>query len=167
MIAFALAHTAFILVELAAEGLVKFLDNPKHRRSKLLRLTGVGEARYRELDAKLLAIARPWGSVWEKPRSAGRPVPCGSSATMLDRARSDSGLAQGGYHSPRQVAARLSVWPDHGQREWSAFAAPATILSIPSRLTATTRVETAITGATSGVAASGHRSACKRSGPVG
>ena len=43
--------------ELADEGLVKFVDNPKHRRSKLLRLTPKGEARYRELSARLLSIA--------------------------------------------------------------------------------------------------------------
>src|ERR671916_2436110 len=43
--------------ELAAEGLVEFIDNPKHRRSKLVRLTPEGEARYRELNARLLAIA--------------------------------------------------------------------------------------------------------------
>ena len=43
--------------ELAAEGLVKFVDNPKHRRSKLVRLTPKGEARYRELDTRLMSIA--------------------------------------------------------------------------------------------------------------
>src|SRR5918992_2251864 len=43
--------------ELAEEGLVKFVDNPKHRRSKLVRLTSKGEARYRELNARLLSIA--------------------------------------------------------------------------------------------------------------
>lgn len=43
--------------ELAAEGLVKFIDNPKHRRSKLVRLTPKGEARYREQSARLLSIA--------------------------------------------------------------------------------------------------------------
>src|SRR5215210_4374646 len=36
--------------ELAAEGLVEFVDNPKHRRSKLARLTPKGDACYRELD---------------------------------------------------------------------------------------------------------------------
>src|SRR5262245_13138758 len=35
--------------ELAAEGLVEFTDNPKHRRSKLVRLTPKGDVRYREL----------------------------------------------------------------------------------------------------------------------
>jgi DNA-binding MarR family transcriptional regulator len=43
--------------ELAAEGLVQFVDNPKHRRSKLVQLTRKGDARYRELDARFLAIA--------------------------------------------------------------------------------------------------------------
>ncbi len=43
--------------ELAAGGLVKFIDNPKHRRSRLVRLTPKGEARYREMNAQLLLIA--------------------------------------------------------------------------------------------------------------
>lgn len=47
--------------DLAAEGLVEFVDNPKHRRSKLVRLTTEGAARYRELDAQLLAIASRMG----------------------------------------------------------------------------------------------------------
>ena len=47
--------------ELAAEGLVEFIDNPKHRRSKLVRLTRKGETRYRELDARFLAMAATLG----------------------------------------------------------------------------------------------------------
>jgi DNA-binding MarR family transcriptional regulator len=47
--------------ELAAEGLVKFIDNPKHRRSKLVQLTPKGDARYRELNARLLSIASTMG----------------------------------------------------------------------------------------------------------
>ena len=47
--------------ELAAEGLVKFIDNPKHRRSKLVQLTHKGDARYRELNARLLVIASTVG----------------------------------------------------------------------------------------------------------
>ena len=43
--------------ELAAEGLVEFVDNPKHRRSKLVQLTPEGHARHRELNARLLEIA--------------------------------------------------------------------------------------------------------------
>jgi DNA-binding MarR family transcriptional regulator len=43
--------------ELAAEGLVEFIANPKHRRSKLVRLTRKGDTCYRELNAQLLLIA--------------------------------------------------------------------------------------------------------------
>ena len=48
--------------ELAAEGLVEFIDNPKHRRSKLVRLTPDGDARYRALEARLLSIASTMGA---------------------------------------------------------------------------------------------------------
>ena len=48
--------------ELAAEGLVKFIDNPKHRRSKLVQLTRKGDARYRELYARFLVIASTMGA---------------------------------------------------------------------------------------------------------
>jgi DNA-binding MarR family transcriptional regulator len=48
--------------ELEAEGLVEFIDNPKHRRSKLVRLTRKGDGRYRELKARLLAIASTLGA---------------------------------------------------------------------------------------------------------
>ena len=47
--------------ELAAEGLVKFVDNPKHRRSKLVQLTRKGEARYRDMNARFLGIASSMG----------------------------------------------------------------------------------------------------------
>jgi len=47
--------------ELAADGLVEFIDNPKHRRSKLVRLTGKGDAHYRELKARFLGIASTMG----------------------------------------------------------------------------------------------------------
>ena len=43
--------------ELAAEGLLEFIDNPKHRRSKLVQLTPEGEARYQEQNAQLQLIA--------------------------------------------------------------------------------------------------------------
>jgi DNA-binding MarR family transcriptional regulator len=47
--------------ELAAEGLVHFIDNPKHLRSKLVQLTPQGERRYSELTAHFLAIASTLG----------------------------------------------------------------------------------------------------------
>ena len=48
--------------ELAAEGLVEFIDNPRHRRSMLVRLTREGDARYRELSARLRAMASTMGA---------------------------------------------------------------------------------------------------------
>jgi DNA-binding MarR family transcriptional regulator len=47
--------------ELAAQGLVEFVDNPRHQRSRLVRLTPKGDARYRELSARFLAIASSMG----------------------------------------------------------------------------------------------------------
>src|SRR5215469_8412555 len=41
--------------ELAAQGLVEFIDNPRHRRSKLVRLTRKGSARYRDMSIQFLA----------------------------------------------------------------------------------------------------------------
>ena len=48
--------------ELAAEGLVELIDNPKHRRSKLVRLTPEGGARYREMSVRFLSIASTMGA---------------------------------------------------------------------------------------------------------
>jgi len=52
--------------ELAAEGLVEFIDNPKHRSSKLVGLTQKGDARYRELHAQLISIASTMGVTLDK-----------------------------------------------------------------------------------------------------
>ena len=48
--------------ELAAKGLVEFIDNPRHRRSKLVQLTSKGETRYRRLSVRLLEIASSMGA---------------------------------------------------------------------------------------------------------
>jgi DNA-binding MarR family transcriptional regulator len=47
--------------ELAADGLVEFVDNPKHRRSKLVQLTRKGAARYRRMSSRFLAMASTIG----------------------------------------------------------------------------------------------------------
>ena len=76
--------------ELAAEGLVEFIENPRHRRSKLVRLTRKGHARYRELSTRLLEIASTIGAdlieadirktteivrrLSDEARDAGRPA---------------------------------------------------------------------------------------------
>ena len=53
--------------ELAAEGVVKFINNPKHRRSKLVQLTPKGDTRYRELNTRLLSIASTMGVALSEP----------------------------------------------------------------------------------------------------
>jgi DNA-binding MarR family transcriptional regulator len=53
--------------ELAAEGLIRFIDNPKHRRSKLVQLTPKGDARFRQLDTRLLAIAATMCAALSEP----------------------------------------------------------------------------------------------------
>ena len=47
--------------DLAADGIVEFIDNPRHRRSRLVRLTRRGETHYQELQARLLTIASTLG----------------------------------------------------------------------------------------------------------
>ena len=53
--------------ELASEGLVEFIDNPKHQRSKLVRLTSKGDARYRDLNTRFLSIASTMGVALSEP----------------------------------------------------------------------------------------------------
>ena len=48
--------------ELEGAGLVEFIDNPKHRRSRLVRLTRKGEAQYQKLSDRFLAIASTMGA---------------------------------------------------------------------------------------------------------
>ena len=53
--------------ELAAEGFVEFTDNPLHRRSKLVRLTPKGDARYREFNSEFLSMASTIGIALNEP----------------------------------------------------------------------------------------------------
>jgi DNA-binding MarR family transcriptional regulator len=43
--------------EMAADGLIEFIDNPAHKRSKLMRLTPKGEAVYAEMCEAVLSWA--------------------------------------------------------------------------------------------------------------
>ncbi|MFQ5764219.1 MAG: MarR family winged helix-turn-helix transcriptional regulator [Rhodospirillales bacterium] len=49
-------HMQKLANELAAEGLVEFIDNPAHKRSRLVRLTKAGEARFKEVSAQIEAL---------------------------------------------------------------------------------------------------------------
>jgi DNA-binding MarR family transcriptional regulator len=82
--------------ELATDGLVEFLDNPKHQRSKLVRLTRKGEARYRKLSARFLAIASTMGADLREPEIR--------SAIEIVRRISDEAKARTEARSGRRVA---------------------------------------------------------------
>jgi DNA-binding MarR family transcriptional regulator len=75
--------------ELAAEGLVEFIDNPRHRRSKLVRLTRKGNTRYRALNARLLEMASAMGADLSEPDIR--------KATAIVRRLSDETKDAGGY----------------------------------------------------------------------
>ena len=42
--------------EMAAAGLVEFIDNPAHRRSKLVRITPEGETAYEEIKGRITTV---------------------------------------------------------------------------------------------------------------
>jgi len=79
--------------ELTAEGLVEFIDNPKHRRSKLVRLTLKGNARYRKLNVRFLAIASTLGVALSEADIR--------AATGIVRQLSDDVRADGGANRSR------------------------------------------------------------------
>ena len=49
-------HIQKLADEMAGDGLVAFVDNPAHKRSKLLRMTAKGQARYRQISDELLGL---------------------------------------------------------------------------------------------------------------
>lgn len=71
--------------ELAADGIVEFIENPKHKRSKLVRLTPKGKATYQEFHARFVTMASTLGSDLSEAdvRSAGEIVQRLSDALKL------------------------------------------------------------------------------------
>jgi DNA-binding MarR family transcriptional regulator len=75
--------------ELAAEGLVEFVENPAHRRSKLVRLTRKGETRYREWSGRLLRVAGGLGRDLSETRVRAAIAVV---KTLSDEMASDDGM---------------------------------------------------------------------------
>jgi DNA-binding MarR family transcriptional regulator len=73
-------HIQKLADELAAEGLVAFVDNPAHKRSKLLALTPAGRARYKAVTARIHALADRLGRGFD-------PVEVEAAAEVLARLR--------------------------------------------------------------------------------
>ena len=54
-------HIQTIVNELREEGFVRLIDNPAHKRSKLVELTPEGEIRYQEIETAILAVTGELG----------------------------------------------------------------------------------------------------------
>jgi DNA-binding MarR family transcriptional regulator len=54
-------HIQKLANEMVAEGVIEFIDNPAHRRSKLLRLTPKGNAIFQEISARIAQVAEGLG----------------------------------------------------------------------------------------------------------
>ena len=106
--------------ELAAEGLVEFIDNPRHRRSKLVRLTREGGARYRELGARLRAMASTMGADLSEVDMGRTTKSCGGSAMRRRGARSGCG----GVQACRPEAARTTTQRPQGEAAAAVPEAP-------------------------------------------
>ncbi len=55
-------HIQRLANEAEAEGLIEFVDNPAHRRSKLMRITPKGETTYGELMGRMAALSEELAS---------------------------------------------------------------------------------------------------------
>jgi DNA-binding MarR family transcriptional regulator len=49
-------HIQKLANEMAADGLIEFIDNPAHKRSQLLKLTAKGEARFEKLSRRFVDL---------------------------------------------------------------------------------------------------------------
>ena len=58
-------HIQHLANEAAQQGLIEFIDNPAHKRSKLLRLTGEGRQFYAELMGRMATLAENLASDME------------------------------------------------------------------------------------------------------
>jgi DNA-binding MarR family transcriptional regulator len=54
-------HCQTIVNGLEAQGFVEFIDNPKHRKSKLVRITKKGRAKYDSMTQQFLSAAAAFG----------------------------------------------------------------------------------------------------------
>lgn len=76
-------HIQKLADELAAEGLVEFVDNPEHKRSKLVRLTQAGRTRYRSVSGRIQQLADELGRGLDaKEISAAADVVAGLRARL-------------------------------------------------------------------------------------
>lgn len=76
-------HCQTIANSLEAQGFVEFIENPKHKRSHLLRATRAGRAHYERLTRQLLGAAATYAPAFSAAEIAGATDVCRRAREMI------------------------------------------------------------------------------------
>jgi DNA-binding MarR family transcriptional regulator len=77
-------HCQTIANALEAQGLVEFVDNPKHRKSKLVRATKKGRARFQSMRKQFLAAAGVYAPFFTAAEVATATDVCRRAREMIE-----------------------------------------------------------------------------------
>lgn len=95
-------HIQKLANEMAAEGLIRFVDNPAHRRSKLIEATPEGRATHARLNAALAELAERLGEGLSREELF-------IAASVLEKLRARLAREQGGGGPPGALPIPLST----------------------------------------------------------
>ena len=76
-------HCQTIVNGLAEQGLVEFLDNPRHKRSKLVRLTKRGRARFESMKTQFTEVAGVYAPHFSAAEVAAATDVCRRARNMI------------------------------------------------------------------------------------
>ena len=76
-------HCQTIVNGLAEQGLVEFLDNPRHKRSKLVRVTKRGRARFETMKAQFTEVAGVYAPHFSAAEVAAATDVCRRARNMI------------------------------------------------------------------------------------
>ena len=76
-------HCQTIANSLEAQGFVEFIENPKHKRSHLLRVTRAGRAQYERMTKQLLAAAGTFAPAFSATEVASATDVCRRAREMI------------------------------------------------------------------------------------
>ncbi|MFO1017737.1 MAG: MarR family transcriptional regulator [Hyphomonadaceae bacterium] len=77
-------HCQTIVNALEAQGLVEFIDNPKHKTSKLVRATKRGRARFESMRKQFLAAAADYAPLFSAAEVATATDVCRRARDMIE-----------------------------------------------------------------------------------
>ncbi len=77
-------HCQTIANALEAEGLVEFVDNPKHKKSKLVRVTRKGRDRFQSMRRQLLGVAGVYAPFFTADEVATATDVCRRAREMIE-----------------------------------------------------------------------------------